>query len=147
MATRSKVFTYQAELHWQGGRTATVASGDRPELTVTPPPTFPYGQGHSWSPEHLFLGALESCTMLSFLAHCEHNDLDVLEYAAAATGSIERRSEDRRYAFTSVDVVVSVRMAPGHAGAASALTGKAERDCFITASTTARIETDWRIIE
>ena len=29
MAMRSKVFTYQAELHWQGGRTATVASGDR----------------------------------------------------------------------------------------------------------------------
>ncbi len=72
MAMRSKVFTYQAELQWQGGRTATVASGDRPELTVAPPPDFPGGETDRWSPEHLFLAALESCTMLSFLAHCEH---------------------------------------------------------------------------
>ena len=72
MAMRSKVFTYQAELQWQGGRTATVASGDRPQLPVAPPEDFPDGQADRWSPEHLFLGALESCTMLSFLAHCEH---------------------------------------------------------------------------
>jgi organic hydroperoxide reductase OsmC/OhrA len=147
MAMRSKVFTYQAVLHWQGGHTASVTSGDRPELSVTPPPDFPDGRGDRWSPEHLFLAALESCTMLSFLAHCEHNDLEVDEYSAAATGSVERRSEDQRYAFTHVNVVVSVRMAPGRAQAARELTAKAERDCFITASTTAHIETEWRIIE
>jgi len=147
MAMRSKVFTYQAELQWQGGRTATVASGDRPELTVAPPPDFPAGETDRWSPEHLFLAALESCTMLSFLAHCEHSDLTVEGYSAAATGSIERRGQDHRYAFTHVAVVVSVRMAAGQAAAARGLTDKAVRDCFITASTTADIETDWRIIE
>ena len=147
MTMRSKVFTYQALLHWRGGHAASVTSADRPELTVTPPPEFPDGRGDHWSPEHLFLAALESCTMLSFLAHCEHNDLEVGEYSAAATGSVERRSEDQRYAFTHVSVVVSVRMATGHAQAARELTPKAERDCYITASTTARIETEWRIIE
>jgi organic hydroperoxide reductase OsmC/OhrA len=147
MAMRSKVFTYQAELRWQGGHEATVAAGDRPELAVAPPPDFPGGQGSRWSPEHLFLASLESCTMLSFLAHCAHNDLTVEEYSAAATGSLERRPEDHRYAFTHVDVTVRARMAAGHAEPARGLTGKAERDCFITASTTARIETDWRIIE
>ncbi len=147
MAMRSKVFTYQAELEWQGGRTATVASGDRPELTIAPPPDFPAGESGRWSPEHLFLAALQSCTMLSFLAHCEHNDLEVTEYSASASGSIERRGEDHRYAFTHVAVVVSVRVAAGQAEAARALTEKAVRDCFITASTTAHIETDWRIIE
>ncbi len=106
MAMRSKVFTYQAELQWQGGRTATVASGDRPELTIAPPPDFPAGESGRWSPEHLFLAALQSCTMLSFLAHCEHNDLEVTEYSASASGSIERRGEDHRYAFTHVAVVV-----------------------------------------
>jgi hypothetical protein len=38
-------------------------------------------------------------------------------------------------------------MAPGQAAAARELTGKAERDCFITASTTAHIDNDWRILE
>jgi organic hydroperoxide reductase OsmC/OhrA len=147
MATRSKVFTYQAELNWQGGHLAAVAAGDRPPLPVAPPPDFPGGHGDRWSPEHLFLAALESCTMLSFLAHCEHNDLEVLEYSAAATGAIERRPEDHRYAFTHVDLVVQVRMAAGQAAAARGLTGKAERDCFVTASTTAHVTNDWRIIE
>jgi hypothetical protein len=36
---------------------------------------------------------------------------------------------------------------PEHAGAARDLTPKAERDCFISASTTAEVSTDWRIIE
>lgn len=145
MAMRSKVFTYHAELTWRGGRTAAVVSGDRPELSVSPPPDFPSGDAERWSPEHLFLAALESCTMLSFLAHCTHNDLEVLEYAASTTGSLERRPDDHRYAFTHVEMDVRVRMAAGQAEAARALTPKAERDCFITASTTAEIAHDWRI--
>ena len=36
-------------------------------------------------------------------------------------------------------------MAAGQAEAARGLTGKAERDCFISASTTATVGTDWQI--
>jgi organic hydroperoxide reductase OsmC/OhrA len=46
-----------------------------------------------------------------------------------------------------VEMLVYVRMAGGHAASARELTSKAERDCFISASTTAEISTDWRIIE
>jgi organic hydroperoxide reductase OsmC/OhrA len=145
MALPSKFFTYQAELIWKGGRTAVVTSGDLPELTVVPPEAFAGGGDDHWSPEHLFLASLESCTMLSFLAHCAHNDLDVEEYSSAATGSLQRRADDQRYAFTHVAVKVHARMAAGQAEAARGLTGKAERDCFITASTTATVETDWQI--
>ena len=145
MALGSKVFTYQAELVWRGGRIAAVTSADRPELTVAPPPEFTGGHDDRWSPEHLYLASLESCTMLSFLAHCSHNDLEVEEYSSDATGSLERRPDDQRYAFTHVAMVVRARMAAGHAEAARGLTGKAERDCFISASTTAAIETEWQI--
>jgi organic hydroperoxide reductase OsmC/OhrA len=44
-------------------------------------------------------------------------------------------------------MVVLARMAGGHAGPARELTPKAERDCFISASTTADVVVDWRIIE
>jgi organic hydroperoxide reductase OsmC/OhrA len=145
MELDSKVFTYQAELVWRGGRVATVTSDERPELTVAPPPEFSGGHDDRWSPEHLYLASLESCTMLSFLAHCAHNDLDVEEYSSDATGSLERRGGDQRYAFTHVAMVVRARMAAGQAEAARGLTGKAERDCFISASTSATVETDWQI--
>jgi hypothetical protein len=44
-------------------------------------------------------------------------------------------------------MVVRVTVAGGHAPLAQRLTWKAERDCFITASTTADVEVAWRIVE
>jgi len=116
------------------------------EGSPRPPPDFPAGNEASWSPEHLFLASLQSCTMLSFVAHCAHNGLEMVSYRSAATGSLARNAE-RRYAFQTVSMVVFVRMAGGHATAARDLTEKAQRDCFISASTTADVSTDWRIIE
>jgi organic hydroperoxide reductase OsmC/OhrA len=147
MALESKVFTYAAELTWQGGRRAEVAAGGRSRLEVAPPPDFPSGDDASWSPEHLFLASLQSCTMLSFVAHCSHNGLELVSYRSTADGSIARGPDDRRYAFRAVEMVVYARMAGGHAAGARELTSKAERDCFISASTTAEVSTDWRIIE
>jgi organic hydroperoxide reductase OsmC/OhrA len=146
MALDARIFTYEAELEWRGGRRAEVSSGGRPALAVMPPPDFPSGDEASWSPEHLFLASIQSCTMLSFLAHCAHNGLEPVTYRSSASGSLARNAE-RRYAFQTVAMIVSVRMAGGHAAAARDLTPKAERDCFISASTTADVTTDWRIIE
>jgi organic hydroperoxide reductase OsmC/OhrA len=146
LALEARVFTYEAELEWRGGRHAEVTSGTRPALGVMPPPDFPAGDESSWSPEHLFLASIQSCTMLSFVAHCAHNGLELVTYRSQATGSLSRNTE-RRYAFQSVSMLVYVRMAGGHAAAARELTPKAERDCFISASTTAEVTTDWRIIE
>jgi organic hydroperoxide reductase OsmC/OhrA len=46
-----------------------------------------------------------------------------------------------------VTMVVTAVVAGGHSGLARTLTGKAERDCFISASTNAELETAWRIVE
>ena len=146
MALDARIFTYDAELEWRGGRRAEVTSGTRPALAVVPPPDFPAGDESGWSPEHLFLASIQSCTMLSFVAHCAHNGLEIVSYRSQATGSLARNA-DRRYAFQTVAMVVYVRMAGGHAEAARDLTPKAERDCFISASTTAEVSTDWRVIE
>ena len=97
MALRSKVFTYQAELVWQGGRTARSSRPVTcPSSPSRRPRSSPGGGDDRWSPEHLYLASLESCTMLSFLAHCAHNDLDVEEYSSGATGSL--RAPRRRSA-------------------------------------------------
>jgi organic hydroperoxide reductase OsmC/OhrA len=138
----SKVFSYSAELEWQGGRMAEVRAGARPPLAVVPPPDFPSGEEANWSPEHLFLASIQSCTMLSFVAHCAHNGLELVSYRSTA-----RNADDRRYAFQAVRMIVYARMAGGHSASARELTPKAERDCFVSASTRADVFTDWRIIE
>ncbi|MDX6535656.1 MAG: hypothetical protein QOJ13_492 [Gaiellales bacterium] len=147
MTLQSKVFSYSTELEWQGDRTSVVRAGDRPPITVVPPEDFPSGDPAQWSPEHLFLASLQSCTMLSFMAHCAHNGVEVISYRAQTSGELARREEDRRYAFRRVTMIVNARVAGGHVELAQSLTDKAERDCFISASTTAEIETAWRIAE
>jgi organic hydroperoxide reductase OsmC/OhrA len=147
MPLESKTFSYAAELDWRGDRTAVVRADDRPPITVGPPEDFPSGDAAQWSPEHLFLVSLQSCTMLSFLAHCSHNGVEVTGYRAQASGQIARREEDGRYAFRRVSMTVTAQVAGGHAALAQSLTGKAERDCFISASTNAEIETTWHISE
>lgn len=147
MPTTPKSFAYDAEVVWGGGRRSVVSAGDRAPIEASPPEDFPDGDATRWSPEHLFLGALSSCTLLSFLSHAEHRDVEVRSYSASVTGRVERRAEDGRYAFVSVHLRPRVTVAPGSADAARALTGKAERDCFITASTTAEVRVDWEIEE
>jgi organic hydroperoxide reductase OsmC/OhrA len=147
MALQSKIFRYDAELEWSGGRTGVSSAGSRPPLPAAPPADFPGGDDAAWSPEHLYLAALQSCTLLSFLAHCAHNGVEVVGYRAHTAGELSRREDDHRYAFTSVRMTVLCTVAGGHAAAARDLTAKAERDCFVSASTTAAVEVDWRIVE
>jgi organic hydroperoxide reductase OsmC/OhrA len=144
---RSKVFTCQADVVWDGDRRCTAQAGDRPTLHVAPPADFPGGVDDAWSPEHLFLAALQSCTMLSFLAQCARRRIEVTSYRSSAHGEVTRRDEDGRYAFERVTIAVVAGVEPGKVDAAHALTDRAERDCFIAASTTAEIDTDWRIVE
>jgi organic hydroperoxide reductase OsmC/OhrA len=147
MALTSKVFTYQADVSWERDRHGSAGAEGRPTLAVAPPPEFPGGDGSAWSPEHLYLASLQSCTMLSALAHCAHNGIEVLAYRSTAHGEVARREDDGRYAFQRVMLTVQMRVGSGQAAKARSLTGKFVRDCFITASTTADVESDWRIIE
>jgi len=147
MALESRTFRYDTELTWRGGRSCEVTAGQRPAVRVVPPAEFPGGEDADWSPEHLFLASLQSCTMLSFLAHCAHNGVEVVDYRSQASGDLSRREEDRRYAFQRIALIINVVVAGGHAPLAQSLTDKAHRDCFITASTTAEVEAAWRITE
>ncbi len=147
MSTRAKSFGYDLDLTWDGERRSTLSAGGRPAIAGAPPEEFPHGDPSRWSPEHLYLASIASCTMISFLAHAEHHDLEVRSFRAGASGTVTRRAEDGRYAFVEVRLRPEVQMAPGHAEAARGLTGKAERDCFISASTSADVRTDWSITE
>jgi organic hydroperoxide reductase OsmC/OhrA len=143
----SKTFIYGVSLRREAGRQAHVESEGRVTIEVGPPGGFPGGDDARWSPEHLFLGALSSCMMLSFLAHADHADVDVEEYTSAIEGTIRRRADDHRYAFTAIQLRPRVVVGRGQLETARAALAKVERDCFITASTTAEVTIEWEIAE
>jgi organic hydroperoxide reductase OsmC/OhrA len=143
----SKTFIYGVSLRREAGRQAHVESEGRVTIEVGPPGGFPGGDDARWSPEHLFLGALSSCMMLSFLAHADHADIDVEEYTSAIEGTIRRRADDHRYAFTAIQLRPRVVVGRGQLETARGALAKVERDCFITASTTAEVSIEWEIAE
>jgi organic hydroperoxide reductase OsmC/OhrA len=145
--TQTKTFQYTVSLDRARGREGRVSAGERPSIHTAPPGEFPAGDESRWSPEHLYLGSLETCTMLSFLAHAEHNGVPVRGYTAEIEGTVMRRAEDGRYAFVLIRHKPRVVVPAGQRDAARAIVGKAERDCFISASTNAEIQVDWEIVE
>lgn len=143
----ARTFTYDVALVWEDGRTSRVTAGARPAIGVAPPEDFPFGDPTAWSPEHLFLASLTSCTLLAFLAHAANAELDVHSYTADVTGTIGRRKADGRYAFVAIELAPRVVVGAGQTAGAEAITPKAERDCFISAGTTAELSVRWDISE
>jgi organic hydroperoxide reductase OsmC/OhrA len=143
----ARTFTYDVALTYEGGRASRATAGARPAIGIAPPEDFPYGDATAWSPEHLFLASLTSCTLLAFLAHAANAEIDVLSYTADVTGTITRRKSDGRYAFVAIDLTPRVVVGAGQSDDAEEITPKAERDCFISAGTTADITVRWDITE
>ena len=142
-----KSFQYDVAVAWDGRRASTLTTPGRPPIASGPPADFPEGEEERWSPEHLLLAGLASCTMISFLAHADHKGVDVVDYSAEIGGTVMRRVEDGRYAFVHIHQRPCVTVAAGQSEQARELIGKAERDCFISASVSAEIQNDWEILE
>ena len=98
-----------------------------------------------WTPEHLVLAGLARCTLTSLRYHCVRAGI-ALTSRAATRGTVTRREEDGRFAFVDVAFEGDVAFDPKPDEATAAdLLAKAERDCFVGASLTARPSYSWRV--
>lgn len=85
---------YNVDINWNNNRKGLMCS---PELTdkngicieVATPPEFPKGHEGIWSPEHLFVSAVSSCLMTTFLAIAENFKLDFISFSCQAKGKLE----------------------------------------------------------
>ncbi len=99
----------------------------------------------AWSPEHLVLAGLARCTLTSLEYHARRAGLSV-RARADAHGTVTRRDEDGRFAFVSIDVDFDVSVEPRpEAGPLRDLLARAENDCFVGASLTAKPRYSWRV--
>lgn len=89
MAVRSKTFVYRTHARWEKARKGTLTSPGKPDLPVATPPEF---KGHEgiWTPEDLFVGALNTCFMTTFLGTAAWKGLEFLSFECRAEGTLER---------------------------------------------------------
>jgi organic hydroperoxide reductase OsmC/OhrA len=99
----------------------------------------------SWTPEHLLLAGLARCTLTSLRYHCVRAGV-TLTASATTRGTVTKRETDGRFAFVEIAFAAEVTFEPRPDEAAVAeLLAKAERDCFVGASLTAKPSYDWQV--
>jgi len=100
----------------------------------------------AWSPEHLLLAALVRCSVASLDYHARRAGNRVEHSKGSARALFTRRASDGRYAATEIDVDLEVELLeqPGE-DEVKDLLAKAERDCFIGASLTAKPTYHWHV--
>ncbi len=132
-----KSFRYRNDLVWASGRRGTISSLGKPGLEVGSPPEFK-GEPGVWPPEELYVGALNACLMLTFLALADRKGLGLAAYASSAEGLLEH--SEGRYRITEVTVQPSVGVkSDADLATAQEIMGKVEENCFITNSITAKV--------
>jgi peroxiredoxin-like protein len=81
---------YDVLVKWDGDRKGTMSSKALPiTIEVATPPEFPHGMQGIWSPEHLFVAAINSCLMTTFLAIAENSNLSYKSFESKAVGKLE----------------------------------------------------------
>jgi peroxiredoxin-like protein len=126
-------YSYSTEVEWTGERGGALSAPDLPNLEVDAPPEF---KGHEgvWTPEHLFVAAVNSCFMTTFLAIAENSKLEFVSFSADAKGKLEKLEGQ---GFIMTEVVLRPKLLVSHARdveRAGRILEKAERNCLISNS-------------
>jgi organic hydroperoxide reductase OsmC/OhrA len=98
-----------------------------------------------WSAEDLVLAGLLRCSLASVRYSAQRAGVAVPAATGVARGSVTRREEDGRFAFTSVEVEIDATIEGALDEAQrSDLADRAERGCFVGASLVAKPRYTWR---
>jgi peroxiredoxin-like protein len=126
-------YFYSTEVEWTKEREGNLCAPVLPCLHVDAPPEFKGHEG-SWTPEHLFVGAVNTCFMTTFLAIAENSKLDFVSFKTAAAGKLEKL-EGRGFQMTEVTLRPRLIISNARdAERASRILEKAEKHCLISNS-------------
>jgi organic hydroperoxide reductase OsmC/OhrA len=123
---------------------AQVTAAGVPPLRTAPPPEFE-GPGDAWSPEQLFLAAVQTCFLFTLRAVARLSKLEFVSLDLEAQGIVDR--QDRITRFTDIVLRATLTVAAGTDRArAFAVLERTKVACLVSASisTPIRLEADVR---
>jgi organic hydroperoxide reductase OsmC/OhrA len=131
VAVRAKVLEYESAIDARGHVSAEGCP--------------PFSLPDEWEAEHLLLAAVLRCSLSSLRYHAKRLGYESRGGGRAA-GTVTKRDADGRYAFMEIETVLDVQLEPEPPIAElRELLGKAERDCFISASLSLQPSYVWRV--
>ena len=131
-------YYYSTEVEWTGERHGNLCASVLPCLKVDAPPEF---KGHSgvWTPEHLFIGSVNSCFITTFLAIAENSKLEFSDFDVKASGKLEKVEG---HGFMMTEIVLRPKLTIRNVRdeeRARRILEKAEKHCLISNSVKTRI--------
>ena len=104
-----KQFLFEVKLDWQEKNKGLLSAIDVDgTIDVATPPEFG-GEGKPWSPEHLFLSAVSSCFMTTYLAFAKKLQFNIAAFECNVIGQIE--IVHGKYKFTLINVYPKIFVA------------------------------------
>lgn len=137
---------YSTSVEWTGNRHGNLTAQSLPALVVDAPPEFKGHEG-SWTPEHLFVGAVSSCFMTTFIAIAENSKLEFARFKTTARGTLEK-TEGQGLAITEIVLQPTLTIKnDSDCARAGRILEKAEKHCLIanSARTQIRLEPEIRV--
>jgi organic hydroperoxide reductase OsmC/OhrA len=123
---------YEVSLTGGADGYAQVSSAGIPLLQSAPPLDFD-GPGDAWSPEHLFLAAVETCFLFTLRSVARASKLDFVSLELSGEGKVERKDSVTR--FTEIVLRPRLRVARGaDKERALRILEKSEKACLVSAS-------------
>jgi organic hydroperoxide reductase OsmC/OhrA len=145
MAIRSKEYKYQVTAQWMSERKGVLKVEGKQDLPVATPLEF---KGHPgiWSPEDMFVGALVSCFMTTFLGTAYHRELDFKGFEATAEGTLARPAGE--FLFTLLTIQAKVTLPKGgDRDLADEVLEFAKEDCLVSHSIVSEVKLESTILE
>ena len=142
-----KPLPHRYDVQLKGGPTgyAHLDSVGRRTLATAPPREFG-GPGDAWSPEHLFLAAIEACFLFTFRAVAQSSKLEFVDINIHAEGTVDRQAGATKF----TDIVLRPRLtfARGvNRAMVAAVVAKAEKSCLVSASLATAVRVEPEIVE
>ncbi|MGC4232276.1 MAG: OsmC family protein [Niabella sp.] len=131
----SQEHTYEVGIKWKEGRVGELSSPVLNEIIeCATPPEFPNGVPGVWSPEHLFVAAINSCFMATFLAISHNFKMEVASFDCKTTAKLQM--VNGRYLITQAEMYPEVTLANPDTDGEKALRvlEKAKNGCLVTNS-------------
>lgn len=131
----SQTHFYEVNIQWKEARIGELSS---PVLNDTiecaTPPEFPNGVSGIWSPEHLFVSAINSCYMATFLAIAQNFKVEIESFSCKTIAKLEM--VEGKYIFTQAEMFPVIKLTNPDKDADKVLrvAEKAKAGCLVTNS-------------
>ncbi len=136
---------YNVNVTWTSDRRGTMWSPEFSRngsvenvIEVATPPEFPKGIAGVWSPEHLFVAAINSCFLTTFLAVADNSKLDFTSFTCHAKGKLDKVDGRLQMIEVELEPVLVIKKSEDRERAMRVLL-KTEPACLITNSVKAKV--------